>query len=144
MAQTTPAHTNHFYKAILAANEFPGPAVINCYGCCLPEHGVADHLAAHQARLAVDTRVFPLFVHDPRKGPRIKDRLSLQGNPNIKEDWHRHPRTREEMDFVYFARTEGRFAKQFDREGNPSPELLRAREERLANWHLLQELAGIR
>ena len=144
VAQTTPAHTNHFYKAILAANEFPGPAVINCYSCCLPEHGVADHLAAHQARLAVDTRVFPLFVHDPRKGPRIKDRLSLQGNPSVKEDWHRQPRTREEMDFIYFARTEGRFAKQFDREGNPSPELLRARDERLANWHLLQELAGIR
>jgi len=48
------------------------------------------------------------------------------------------------VDFVDFARSEGRFAKQFDRDGNPSETLLRARADRLENWHLLQELAGLR
>ena len=31
----------------------------------------------------------------------------------------------------------------FDKDGNPSPTLLATREERLENWHLLQELAGL-
>jgi hypothetical protein len=43
-----------------------------------------------------------------------------------------------------FARSEGRFSKHFDREGNPSPTLLHDQQDRLENWHLLQELAGIR
>ena len=41
VAQTTPAHVNHFYRAILEANEFPGPAVIISYAACMPEHGIA-------------------------------------------------------------------------------------------------------
>ena len=39
---------------------------------------------------------------------------------------------------------EGRFAKQFDKEGNPSSTLLAAQQDRLENWHMLQELAGIK
>ena len=54
------------------------------------------------------------------------------------------PCTGEVCDFITFARTEGRFAKQFDNDGNPSELLLRTNEERLRNWHLLQELAGMR
>jgi hypothetical protein len=46
--------------------------------------------------------------------------------------------------FVDFARSEGRFAKQFDKDGNPSPTLLAAKQDRLENWHVLQELAGLR
>ena len=36
-----------------------------------------------------------------------------------------HPKG-ETVDFTGFARTEGRFAKHFDKDGNPSPELLKA------------------
>jgi hypothetical protein len=39
------------------------------------------------------------------------------------------------------ARMEGRFSKHFDNDGNPSETLLRARQERFANWRTLQELA---
>jgi pyruvate/2-oxoacid:ferredoxin oxidoreductase beta subunit/ferredoxin len=144
VAQTTAAHINHFYRAILDANSFPGPAVVIAYTTCQPEHGVGDDRAAEQARLAVDSRAFPLFVHDPRKGERLDERLSLQGNPAPKEDWTRHPKTGEAIDFVAFARTEGRFARQFDAEGRPSPALLAAQADRLANWRRLQELAGLR
>lgn len=143
VAQTTCAHTNHFYKSVLGALEFDGPAVISCYTTCQPEHGVADNMAADQARLSVDTRAFPLLIFDPRKGDTIKSRLSLQGNPGVKTDWYKNPKTGEEVDFIDFARSEGRFAKQFDREGNPSETLLRAKQDRLENWRLLQELAGI-
>ncbi len=49
VAQTTPAYINHFYKAIIEANEYPGPALVNVYSTCQPEHGVADDLSAQQA-----------------------------------------------------------------------------------------------
>jgi pyruvate ferredoxin oxidoreductase beta subunit len=144
VAQTTCAHYNHFYKSVLGALEYEGPAIVICYTTCQPEHGVADNLAAHQARLAVDSRAFPLLIYDPRKGERIRERLSLQGNPAPKEDWYRHPKTGQPITFIDFARTEGRFAKHFDKDGNPSPTLLAAMQDRLENWRLLQELAGLR
>ncbi len=144
VAQTTCAHPNHFYKAVMEANQYPGPAIVNVFTTCQPEHGVADNMAEHQAKLAADSRSFPVFIYDPRKGQRFRERLSLVGNPNVKEDWYIHPKTGEQIDFVYWARTEGRFSKHFDKDGNPSPTLLAAQQDRLENWHLLQDLAGIK
>ena len=144
VAQTTCAHTNHFYKSILGALEFDGPAVVTCFTTCQPEHGVADNMASDQARLAVDSRAFPLLIYDPRKGKTIKEHLSLQGNPGLKEDWYINPKTKEAVNFIDFARSEGRFSKHFDKDGNPSETLLRAMEDRLENWHILQEPAGLR
>jgi pyruvate/2-oxoacid:ferredoxin oxidoreductase beta subunit len=144
VAQTTCAHTNHFYKSVLGALEFDGPAIISCYTTCQPEHGVADNMAGEQARLAVDTRAFPLLIYDPRAGDTIRSRLSLQGNPAVKDDWYVNPKTGEVTDFIMFARSEGRFSKHFDRDGNPSLVLHAANQDRLENWHLLQELAGLR
>src|SRR6266540_5714009 len=144
VAQTTAAHINHFYRAVLDANSYPGPAVVIAYTTCQPEHGVADDRASQQAHLAVDSRAFPLFVHDPRKGATVRERLSLQGNPDPKQDWAKTPGTGEVVDFITFARSEGRFARQFDAQGRPSAALLAAQADRLANWRLLQELAGLR
>lgn len=143
VAQTTAAHTNHFYKAIMRANEYRGPAVVITYTTCQPEHGVADHLAGHQARLAVDSRAFPLLIYDPEKGERIRDRLDLKGNPEPDRDWYTNPKTAEKVDFIAFARTEQRFRKHFDRQGNPSATMLAAMEDRRQNWRMLQEMAGI-
>jgi pyruvate/2-oxoacid:ferredoxin oxidoreductase beta subunit/NAD-dependent dihydropyrimidine dehydrogenase PreA subunit len=144
VAQTTCAHINHFYKSVLGALEFDGPAIVVCYTTCQPEHGVADNMAGEQARLAVDTRAFPLLIYDPRAGDTVKKRLSLQGNPNVKGDWYVNPKTNQEVSFIDFARSEGRFAKHFDKDGNPSETLAYAKQDRLENWHLLQELAGMR
>lgn len=143
VAQTTPAHTNHFYRSVIEALEFDGPALICCYTTCQPEHGVADNMAADQARLAVDSRAFPLVIHDPRKGKTLKERVSLQGNPAVNDDWYTDPKSGERVDFIDFCRSEGRFGKHFDKEGNPSETLMRSMEDRLENWHLLQELAGV-
>jgi pyruvate/2-oxoacid:ferredoxin oxidoreductase beta subunit/ferredoxin len=144
VAQTTAAHINHFYKAVMTANEFPGPAVINVYTTCQPEHGVADNMASAQAKLAVDTRAFPLFIYDPRKGETMAERFSLQGNPAVVEDWYVNPKTGKAVDFVEFARSEGRFMKQFDKDGNPSEIILNAQSDRLKNWRTLQDLAGVK
>jgi len=144
VAQTITTDINHFYRAILAANEYPGPALINVYTPCQPEHGIGDDMASRQAKLARDSRAFPVFVHDPRAGNSLAERISLRGNPAIKDDWYTHPRTGEPVDFVYFARSEGRFARHFDRDGAPDATLLAGQDDRLANWRLLQQLAGIR
>ena len=53
-------------------------------------------------------RVLPtkiLHRHCTGKGARFRERLSLVGNPNVKEDWYVNPKTGEQIDFVYFART---------------------------------------
>ena len=143
VAQTITSLPNHFYKAIMAANEYKGPAVITVFTTCQPEHGVADHMASHQAKLAMESRAFPIFIYDPREGERIKDRLSLRGNPAVNEDWYTIRKTGETIDFITFARTEGRFSKHFDADGKPSEALLASQEDRLKNWRMLQEMAGI-
>jgi pyruvate/2-oxoacid:ferredoxin oxidoreductase beta subunit len=47
VAQTTCSHVNHFYKAVMDANQYPGPAIINVFTTCQPEHGVGDNMAVH-------------------------------------------------------------------------------------------------
>ena len=54
-------------------------------------------MAGEQARLAVDSRAFPILIYDPRKGEKVKERLSLQGNPNVNGDWYQNPKTKEEV-----------------------------------------------
>ena len=142
VAQSTPAHVNHFYRAVMEANAYPGPAVIVAYTPCMPEHGIADDAATRQAKLAVESRAFPLFVYDPRKGPTVAERLSLTGNPAVKEDWAKAP-DGNPVDFLTFARSEGRFAPHFAPDGTPTPEIEATQADRLANWHTLQELAGL-
>jgi pyruvate ferredoxin oxidoreductase beta subunit len=142
VAQTTPASINHFLRTIVEANEYPGPAVVISYAPCMPEHGIPDDAANRQAKLAVESRAFPLFTYDPRRGESLAERLSLQGNPAIREDWSSNP-DGTPIDFLTFARTEGRFAPHFAGDGTPTPEILATNEDRLANWRTLQELAGI-
>ena len=143
IAQTTPAHLNHFYRTILDANEYPGPAVVIVYSACMPEHGIPDDAATHQAKLAVESRAFPLFTYDPRRGESFAERLSLQGNPALREDWSKAP-DGAPVDFLTFARSEGRFGGHFAKDAAGTPEILATQADRLANWRGLQELAGLR
>src|SRR5690606_19882944 len=89
------------------------------------------------ARLAVESRMNPVFVHDPRRGTTLHDWFSLDGNPDMDKTWTttdlayrddagelqlmRLPLTPAE-----FALGETRFRKQFTRlpaelEGNAVP-----------------------
>lgn len=144
VAQTTAMHMNHFYRACMEANQYPGPAIISVFTTCQPEHGVGDHEAGQRAKAAVESRAFPLLIYDPRKGETIRERLDLKGNPNPNEDWMIDPKTKEPYTFIDFARGEGRFAKHFDKNGNAGEMLHAVKMERLANWRLLQDLAGMR
>ena len=93
----TPSMLDHF--------RVDGPAVVSVYTTCQPEHGVGDNMAMAQSKLAVDTRTFPVLIYDPRKGSKISERLSLQGNPAPKEDWYKDPKSGELFDFMMFARS---------------------------------------
>jgi len=111
------------------------------YAPCQPEHGIADDASTAQAKLAVESRAFPLFTYDPRRGPTTAERLSLQGNPAIRDDWAKAP-DGSPIDFLAFARTEGRFAPHFAADGTPTAEIVATQADRLAAWKTLQELAG--
>ncbi|MBF0284250.1 MAG: thiamine pyrophosphate-binding protein [Magnetococcales bacterium] len=146
VAQTVGPMINHFYKAVEQALDFDGPALINIYTTCQPEHQVADDASVRQAILAVESRAFPVFVYHPNAGPTLASRLSLQGNPSINRDWHRRKNrdgSEEIVDFVTFASTEGRFQNHF-KDGEVSETLRRSQVDRLENWRLLQQLAGVR
>ena len=147
IGQTTGAMSTHFFKVMDRALDYNGPAVVVVYTTCQPEHGVADHMAATQAKNAVKSRAFPLMIYDPEAGDTMAERISLEGNPSPKQDWvtEKFPDGREAVyDFISWAKTEGRFRKHFDKDGNTdSPGLLDARQGRLDNWRLLQQLAGV-
>ena len=110
VAQTTAAHLNHYYRSVIAANEFEGPAVVVCYASCIESHGIPQSQAAAQAKLAVDCRVFPIYMYDPRNGRTVRERLDLRGNPAPKEDWYTDSTSQQGLDCVAYARTEERFA----------------------------------
>jgi pyruvate-ferredoxin/flavodoxin oxidoreductase len=80
-------------------------------------------MSHHQAKLAVESRAYPLFRYDPDGGLTVGECLDLDGNPNPDRDW---PVTKiqyvekgreKEMElpttFVDFAVTEARFRKHF-------------------------------
>ena len=132
-AQTSQAHANHMLKCFIDGMVSKRPALFSCYTTCQPEHGVGDDMSAKQAKLVLEGRGFPFFVYDPDKGPRVKDRLSLTGNPALGDDWPTYKldfvndKGEKEtkvipMTFADFAATEGRFAKHFTNVKDGTPE----------------------
>ena len=86
--QTNAALHSHFMKNaldFLTYNE--SPAVFDTYTTCQPEHGIADDAGNRRAMLAIESRMSPVFVHDPRRGDTLAERFSLEGNPEIGKDW---------------------------------------------------------
>ena len=143
VAQTTAAHLNHFYRAIIDANEYPGPAVVIVYTPCQPEHGIADD--AGQPAIAPGRRLARLPAVHLRPAPRPRPSPSAYHCRAIRRCATTGRRLPDGtiFDFTAFARTEGRFAPHFGKDGSVSAELQASAADRLANWRTLQELAGI-
>jgi pyruvate-ferredoxin/flavodoxin oxidoreductase len=99
------------------------PALFNLYSSCQPEHGIGDDLSSHQAKLAVESRAYPLFRYDPDAGKTPAECFDLEGNPAIDDVWptyklrYKSGRREKELEvpmtFVDFAITEVRFRKHF-------------------------------
>jgi pyruvate-ferredoxin/flavodoxin oxidoreductase len=126
VVQTSTALQGHFLGNVMEyLNYTASPAVLDVYTPCQAEHGIADAAASRRSRLAVESRMNPVFVHDPRRGATLHSRFSLDGNPNVDCDWSTTTLTYVEdgatrllevpLTPADFAREETRFKKQFRR-----------------------------
>jgi pyruvate-ferredoxin/flavodoxin oxidoreductase len=124
VVQTSTALQGHFLGNVMEyLNYSASPALLDVYTPCQAEHGIADAAASRRSRLAVESRMNPVFVHDPRRGSTLHDRFSLDGNPHLDRDWATTTLSYREQGEVKllevpltpadFAREETRFKKQF-------------------------------
>jgi pyruvate-ferredoxin/flavodoxin oxidoreductase len=123
VAQSTIAHPSHLIESFIEGLNSARPALFNCYTSCQPEHGIGDDKGWAQAKLAVESRAYPLLRYDPDAGETLAERLDLSGNPALTDDWPTYMVSqdgvgREEslelpMTFADFAATETRFRKHF-------------------------------
>lgn len=121
--QGTIAHANHMIEGFIEGLKARRPALFNLYASCQPEHGIGDDMSANQAKLAVESRAYPLFRYNPDEGNRPEDCFELEGNPAVDQDWPvytlnyleggREKSMEIPMTFADFAITEIRFRKHF-------------------------------
>ncbi|HEY0283617.1 MAG TPA: thiamine pyrophosphate-dependent enzyme, partial [Rhizomicrobium sp.] len=126
VVQSCTALQGHFMKSVMEyLNHNDSPAVLDVYAPCQAENGIGDSAGSRHGRMAVESRVSPVFVHDPRRAASLRGRFVLDGNPDADKDW-----TTTSIEYVEdgatkllevpltpadFALTEGRFKKQFRR-----------------------------
>jgi pyruvate-ferredoxin/flavodoxin oxidoreductase len=79
--QSTMAHPSHMIEGFIHGLKARRPALFNLYSSCQPEHGIGDDMSAHQAKLAVESRAYPLFRYDPDAGKTAEECFDLEGNP---------------------------------------------------------------
>ena len=121
--QSTIAHPSHMIEGFVEGLMARRPALFNLYTSCQPEHGIGDDMGYEQAKMAVESRAYPLFRYNPDAGKTPAECFDLDMNPSIEEDWPRYRLKYVEngseksmevpMTFVDFAVTEGRFRKHF-------------------------------
>jgi pyruvate-ferredoxin/flavodoxin oxidoreductase len=66
--QATLANTSHMIEGFIDGLMTKRPALFNLYTTCQPEHGVGDDMGLHQAKLAVESRAYPIFKYNPDDG----------------------------------------------------------------------------
>jgi len=122
--QSSQANITHLLEGYIDGLNSRRPALFNIYTTCQPEHGVADDASDHQAKLALDSRAYPLFRYDPDAGVTFKECTDLDGNPAIDDDWVSYSLGYQDengkegkldlpLTFADFAFSEGRFRKHF-------------------------------
>ncbi|MBP6655201.1 MAG: 2-oxoacid:acceptor oxidoreductase family protein, partial [Propionivibrio sp.] len=88
VCSTSTALQGHFLKNTMEFLTYTdSPAVLDVYTPCQGENGIADNVSARQSRLAVESRMNPVFVHDPRRGKTLHEWFSLDGNPDPEKTW---------------------------------------------------------
>jgi pyruvate-ferredoxin/flavodoxin oxidoreductase len=119
VAQSTIAHPNHMIESFIKGLKARRPALFNIYASCQPEHGIGDDMARAQAKLAVESRAYPLFRYDPDAGETPEECFDLEGNPAMDDLWPTYTLAKGTkklelpMTFADFAITEARFRKHF-------------------------------
>jgi pyruvate-ferredoxin/flavodoxin oxidoreductase len=121
--QSSIAHPSHMIEGFIKGLKARRPALFNLYSSCQPEHGIGDDLSSHQAKLAVESRAYPLFRYDPDAGKTPQECFDLEGNQAIDQHWPTYTLKYKDGDvqktmelpltFADFAVTEARFRKHF-------------------------------
>ncbi|MBW2417583.1 MAG: 2-oxoacid:acceptor oxidoreductase family protein [Deltaproteobacteria bacterium] len=138
--QSSAALASHLIGGVLKGLRARRPAMFLLHCPCPPEHGIGDESAAAAAKMALESRAFPLLVFDPDEGESIAECLNLDGNPSPDESWptvtlkYKNDAGEEESMSVPFtiadwAATESRFRKHI----RPMPEDVD--EEELLPFH---------
>ena len=122
--QSSISSPTHLIEGFIDGINSRRPALFNIYSPCMPEHGIADDLAEHQSKLAVESRAYPLIRFNPDKGILPEECFDLEGNPSMEQDWPVYTldytdesgnkaKMELPLTFADFAVTEARFRKQF-------------------------------
>ncbi len=121
--QATLANTGQMIEGFIDGLMTKRPALFNLYTTCQPEHGVGDDLGVHQAKLAMESRAYPIFKYNPDDGIKAEEAFDLSGNPAMDQLWPtyqlkymengREKSMEVAMTFADFAITEARFRKHF-------------------------------
>ena len=122
--QSSQANVTHMIEGFIDGLNSRRPALFNLYTTCQPEHGVADDASERQAKMALESRAYPMFRYDPDAGTTFEECCDLEGNPSMDDDWPmyklnyldekgKEAKLEVPMTFADFALTEGRFRKHF-------------------------------
>lgn len=122
--QSSISHVSHLLEGFIEGLNSKTPSLFNIYAVCQPEHGVADDASEAQSKLAVESRAYPLFRYNPKKGTLVSECCDVDGNPFMDDDWMpmtlnyldengKEAKLEIPMTFADFAVTEGRFRKHF-------------------------------
>ncbi len=170
VVQTSLTHHEHFAQGVLGALAHDGPALVVVHAPSPQRHGFAVERLHEQARLAVESRAFPLLRFDPAAGGVFGSCLDLDGNPEVAArlagptpaDWaateqrfagHIEPLTGDDpaptpvAEYLELepAARQGRtpYVEVRDERLRVGPVLVEDAERRLRLWRTLQELAGV-
>ena len=86
-ATATALHGHFLKNTIELLGYSDGSALMDVYTPCGTENGIAEDLSNARSRLAVESRMAPVFVHDPRRGSTLAERFALDGNPDPDKTW---------------------------------------------------------
>ncbi len=122
--QSSQANVTHMIEGFIDGLNTRRPALFNLYTTCQPEHGVGDDASDRQAKLALESRAYPLMKYNPDLGTTFMECMDLEGNPSMEDDWPmytidymdekgKQAKLETPMTFADFALTEGRFRKHF-------------------------------
>jgi pyruvate-ferredoxin/flavodoxin oxidoreductase len=122
--QSSAALPSHLIRGVIRGLHSRRPAIFILHCPCPPEHGISDQSAARAAKLALESRAFPLLQYDPDAGKSWAECLSLDGNPAVDEIWPSYEfgyvdeaGQERKLELPYtladWTATEGRFRKHF-------------------------------
>jgi pyruvate-ferredoxin/flavodoxin oxidoreductase len=121
--QSSQANPSHLLSGVLRGLQTRRPSVFVLHCPCPPEHGLGDDAANRAARMALESRAFPVLTFDPDSSDSFSECLSLDGNPSADDLWPsydlKYVEDGEEktmavpLTIADWTATEGRFKKHF-------------------------------